>query len=1090
MNIDIPLFDPALPSMKNLYWDGKLWKSIKSDKNDKLYYIWMGEATPEEKDLAMKEYHHGPKSKFSPTTEVERIMSVKRFHDSCGHPGKPRLKLMIEKYTQNGSLKISDIGNLKDFDCQECVEASIKQSRYPSLIGREYDPYNNGIFLEQDLTGKSAIPAIGSRGRHASIIVERHSGMHDVEIIRTKDLGRVHLMKSVAYFENLTGEKVCYVKPDNSAESGRSNELKNWLVNNKIELKLPVEYAHETHGRAERAVQTNTVIALKLMVSSKLGIGYWGFARKYASILYNITPNDKDGLSPAERATGGENLDISFILKTTFGCDAILAIPTELRKNNQPQGKRGIYVGIDLQKLCWLVYVPSEQKTYSTRNVKFYPSNFSGGKGISDTALDEFVNGDQIPLSVGLDRLSEQEIYLPEEENLIDGINSSKKLALATVIMLANKILLDDIGERDLPGPVKITPISVGGIPVVVDLPEENLIIQPEISDGGIGVRESRRTTRFNGSYSDFFESDSDSEDYLSSSSKLNRKVETLLKVFVNNAIEGKIPRNEKDALSGKYPDWLKEMENELTKLKAEDSFEVVPRPKDAQVLPYTYVFVEKDDGRKRPRMCIRGDLAKQKKETYASVVHKTALKIVLAEAAINDWEIEVSDVTTAFANSPVEKDRYIYVEIPASYKNEHNQHPGNDKVLRLLKYIYGLCEASREWEMVLGDFLVKDQHYKKTEKDWSIYVRITDTGKSIICVHVDDMLITGVGVDKVQKLLEKRFKMKRGGWKDGCIRYVGWDIRRDRKHRTLTIDQEHYVEKIMFDYGTLPGKIFYTPMEAGFKQELDDGQETVAEKVPYASLVMTLQFIVQTRPEISTAVSILASYLNSAQEKHWNAAKRVLWYIIGTKSFGQVLGDLSNVVIEAWADASYANEPGCKSRIGGVVFYRGGVVSTYTKKTEVIAQSSMEAEIITMSEAAKKMIYIQQLLKTLGIENQLPNKLLGDNQSALKVAISDQIKERSRHINIRYLAWREYIGNGLITTEYVPTGEMIADLLTKPLARLQFEKLRLSMNVRAYATTVGECRELGRDQGFDQSNINKRPSEHKTVRRKKVIRN
>jgi len=277
--------------------------------------------------------------------------------------------------------------------------------------------------------------------------------MHDVDIIRTKDHGRLHLKRAVAYFENLTGDTVRYIKPDNSAESGRSNEMKEWLSNAKIELRLPVEYAHETHGRAERAIQTNSNIAIKLMVAAKLPIGYWGFARKYAALLYNLSPNQRDGLSPVERATGNSNFDISFVFKSTFGCDAIFAIPPELRKNNKPQGKRGVYVGIDQQKLGWLVYVPREQKTYTTRNVKFYPNQFSSGKSITDKELEDFMTTESnIDVDIGLEALNVDTEIVPEDTDIREMVGNkksmSKKLGLATAITLVNDILKTDQLEQ------------------------------------------------------------------------------------------------------------------------------------------------------------------------------------------------------------------------------------------------------------------------------------------------------------------------------------------------------------------------------------------------------------------------------------------------------------------------------------------------------------------------------------------------------------------------------------------------------------------------------------------------------------------
>ena len=50
---------------------------------------------------------------------------------------------------------------------------------------------------------------------------------------------------------------------------------------------------------------------------------------------------------------------------------------------------------------------------------------------------------------------------------------------------------------------------------------------------------------------------------------------------------------------------------------------------------------------------------------------------------------------------------------------------------------------------------------------------------------------------------------------------------------------------------------------------------------------------------------------------------------------------------------------------------------------------------------------------------------------------------ERSRHINIRYFFVKDRVEQGDVKIEYMPTGDMIADVLTKPLQGSLFARLR-----------------------------------------------
>ena len=65
------------------------------------------------------------------------------------------------------------------------------------------------------------------------------------------------------------------------------------------------------------------------------------------------------------------------------------------------------------------------------------------------------------------------------------------------------------------------------------------------------------------------------------------------------------------------------------------------------------------------------------------------------------------------------------------------------------------------------------------------------------------------------------------------------------------------------------------------------------------------------------------------------------------------------------------------------------------------------------------------------------------DNQSAIAIAKNPQFHGRAKHINIKYHFIREQVNNNNIELKYSQTSEMIADMLTKGLGRIKFEKLR-----------------------------------------------
>ena len=55
---------------------------------------------------------------------------------------------------------------------------------------------------------------------------------------------------------------------------------------------------------------------------------------------------------------------------------------------------------------------------------------------------------------------------------------------------------------------------------------------------------------------------------------------------------------------------------------------------------------------------------------------------------------------------------------------------------------------------------------------------------------------------------------------------------------------------------------------------------------------------------------------------------------------------------------------------------------------------------------------------------------------------------DRSKHIEIKYHYIRDMVQRGAVNLLYVATEEQIADVLTKPLARLKFEYFREKLGV------------------------------------------
>jgi hypothetical protein len=103
------------------------------------------------------------------------------------------------------------------------------------------------------------------------------------------------------------------------------------------------------------------------------------------------------------------------------------------------------------------------------------------------------------------------------------------------------------------------------------------------------------------------------------------------------------------------------------------------------------------------------------------------------------------------------------------------------------------------------------------------------------------------------------------------------------------------------------------------------------------------------------------------------------------------------------------------------------------SKRQATVALSSTEAEYIAASIATQEAIYLTTLLKDLCHPIDGPMTIYQDNQGAIALEKNPVGHRRMKHIDIRYYFVRERVEDGQITFKYVPTNDMAADSLTKP---------------------------------------------------------
>jgi len=109
-------------------------------------------------------------------------------------------------------------------------------------------------------------------------------------------------------------------------------------------------------------------------------------------------------------------------------------------------------------------------------------------------------------------------------------------------------------------------------------------------------------------------------------------------------------------------------------------------------------------------------------------------------------------------------------------------------------------------------------------------------------------------------------------------------------------------------------------------------------------------------------------------------------------------------------------------------------LITWKSKKQIIVAQSTMEAELITSATAMRTVNWMTGFLSETGIDNGSPPLLSNDNQACVTVLTSGNLKSDNRHLRVRYYSIYGLIALGTLAIEHIAGDEMLADALTKPL--------------------------------------------------------
>ena len=368
--------------------------------------------------------------------------------------------------------------------------------------------------------------------------------------------------------------------------------------------------------------------------------------------------------------------------------------------------------------------------------------------------------------------------------------------------------------------------------------------------------------------------------------------------------------------------------------------------------------------------------------------------------------------------------------------------------VCKLNKAIYGLKQAPRAWFDKLKNALIQ-QGFQASKCDPSLFFLHQGKLQIMILVYVDDIIITGNSAPFITALikhLNEVFSLKQLGKLDY---FLGIEVTH-LPNGSLLLSQSKYITDLLAKVNMTSANGMPTPMVSSSKLS-KIGSSEVDDPTQFRSVVGALQYATLTRPEISFSVNKVCQFLSNPLEEHWKAVKRILRYLSGTKHHGLLIQPASlqqPLQLLGFCDADWASDPDDRrSTSGACVFLGPNLISWWSKKQQLVARSSAEAEYRSMAHLAAELLWVQSLLRELHCPFLTP-KVLCDNLSTVTLAHNPVLHNRTKHMELDIFFVREKVLNKSLVVAHVSAQDQWADALTKPLSANKFLPLRSKLRV------------------------------------------
>ncbi|CAJ2641560.1 unnamed protein product [Trifolium pratense] len=945
----------------------------------------------------------------TPSTFV--ALSNNLWHDRLGHPGAS----ILNSLHQNKFIVCNKFQN--NFVCQSCqFGKQVKLPFYESLSHTLF-PFD---IVHSDLWTS---PTLSSGGhRYYILFLDDFTNFLWTFPIANKSQAYSIFLKFHNHIKTQFERDIKCFQCDNGKEYDNTSFHK-FCEQNGMSFRFSCPHTSPQNGKAERKIRTINNIIRTLLVHASLPPSFWHHALQMATYLLNILPNKKLALQTPTTILYQKLPSYSHL--KVFGCLCFPLIPSTTRNKLQPRSKPCVFLGYPSNHRGYKCLDLSNHKIFISRHVIFDENVFPfSNSHTPESSCYEFLNtsDEPFPYHTFPTLTTHQPITLPPtsispQPTIIHHPNNSASHHLLASPLNTSPTPHQTPINNINPTNSQPTPPSNTPSPNTIPTPHDPLV-NPPLSP--------QMTTR---AQHGIF------------------KPRQLFNLHTSTSpVISPLPTNPINALQDH--NWKMAMKDEYDALIENKTWDLVPRPTNANVIRSLWIFrhKKKSDGSfERYKARLVGNGSNQQTgvdcgETFSPVVKPATIRTVLSIAISKSWCLHQLDVKNAFLHGNINET--VYMHQPPGFRDP--QHP--DYVCLLKKSLYGLKQAPRAWYQRFAEF-VATLGFSHSVCDHSLFIYHYGNDTAYILLYVDDIILTASSDTLRQSIMSKlnsEFAMKDLG---PLSYFLGISV--IRHSGGIFLSQHKYAEEIIERAAMSSCKPVSTPVDTKAKLSGISGNP-YHDPSEYRSLAGALQYLTFTRPDIAYAVQQVCLFMHDPRTQHMTALKRIIRYLKGTITHGLHISPSLVDTLTTYTDADWGGCPDTRRSTSGYCVYLGdNLVSWSAKRQPTLSRSSAEAEYRGVANVVAESCWLRNLLLELQCPVTKATIVYCDNVSAVYLSGNPIQHQRTKHIEMDIHFVREKVAKGQVRVLHVPSRYQIADIFTKGLPLQLFDDFRDSLNIR-----------------------------------------